>query len=196
MIVKQLVRHALGPLVGPVRALRDKIEFEVQIRRARRTLADGGRAWTCVPTGTDGARAPGTVRVGFFGHDARAFVEVMRQQGFEAELVVEDGDARGGEPAYVRRVVFDARMQARFEQRRSAVPEVQALYREAFGAWPPDDLALLLAQQMGHWPALLAMKRYDVVQLAGPLADLGFFCPRPHVLCPRDEDPSGKERPR
>lgn len=153
---------------------------------------------------------------GNIANNAYNFTKCLRRLGYDAELVVEDGvfdafllnrpfwedvEVECGtyeeglpyervwiQPDYVRRVAYDAQMQVRFQGRYSAVPEVQAMYQEAFGTDLPSDRALLLAQHMGHWPYLLAMKRYDVVQFSGAPISMGAFCPKPYVVFPTGSD--------
>ena len=153
---------------------------------------------------------------GNIANNAYNFTKCLRRLGYDAELVLEDGvfdaflmnrpfwedlevecdtyeeglthEHRWVQPDFVRRVAFDPQMQSRFQGRLSAVPEVQALYKEAFGVELPVYRALVLAQQMGHWAYLLAMKRYDVVQFSGAPISLGPFCSRPYVVFPTGSD--------
>ena len=154
---------------------------------------------------------------GNLANNAYNFTKCLRRAGHDAELVVEDEgfdtflmnrpfwedvevecgsyeeglahERRWSQPAFVRRVVYDQNLGARLGGGRlSAVPEVQARYKEAFGLDLPADRALLLAQQMAHWPMLLAMQRYDVVQLSGAHIALGPFCPKPYVVFPTGSD--------
>lgn len=153
---------------------------------------------------------------GNIANNAYNFTNCLRRLGYDAELVIEDGffDAfllnrpfwedmeiecssyeegllhENGwvQPSYVRRVVYDKALHDRFERRYSAIPEVQERYRNEFGIDLPADRALLLAQQMGHWPYLLAMKRYDVIQFSGAPISMGPFCPRPYVVFPTGSD--------
>src|SRR5262249_62051191 len=41
---------------------------------------------------------------------------------------------------------------------------------------------------MGHWPLLLALQRYDVLQISGAAIGLGLFLPRPYVVFPTGGD--------
>ncbi len=153
---------------------------------------------------------------GNIANNAYNLTKCLRRLGYDAELVVEDGffetfplsrpfwedveaecdtydeglryEDRWRQPEFVRRVAFDGEMQARFQSRYSAVPEVQALYKDAFGAELSSDRALVLAQYMGHWPYLLAMQRYDVVQLSGAAISMGALCPKPYVIYPTGGD--------
>lgn len=153
---------------------------------------------------------------GNIANNAYNFVKCLHRLGCNAELIVEDDffdyfllnrpfwedvpvecssyeEGAGYEPlwtqpAYVRRVVYDSEMQAKYQQRYSAIPEVQELYRQAFGIELAPDRALLLAQFMGHWPFLLAMQAYDIVQFSGAAILMGAFCPRPYVVFPTGSD--------
>lgn len=153
---------------------------------------------------------------GNIANNAYNFTKCLRRLGYEAELVIEDGwfdanlmrrpfwedvevecsrfeeafahEHKWVQPHYVRRVVFDQEMQARYQGRYAAIPEVQALYKKEFGVDLPPDCALLLAQQMGHWPYLLAMKQYDVIQFSGASISMGLFCPKPYVVFPTGGD--------
>jgi len=153
---------------------------------------------------------------GNIANNAYNLTTCLRRLGYDAELGVEDGgfdvfllnrpfwedmevecdtyeeglthEREWRQPEYVRRVAYDPQLQGRYWGRYSAIPEVQALYRDAFGLDLSMDRAVLLAQQMGHWPYLLAMKRYDVIQLSGPAISMGAFCPRPYVVFPTGGD--------
>jgi hypothetical protein len=85
-------------------------------------------------------------------------------------------------------VSYDVDLQTRYQNRLSAIPEVQALYKDTFNQYLAPDRALLLAQVMGHWPVLVAMRRYDVVQFSGEATSMAVFCPRPHVVYPTGSD--------
>ena len=87
-------------------------------------------------------------------------------------------------PAFVRRIAYDDALQARYSFRFSAVEEVIQVYAEATGQRIPRDLALVLAQWMGHWPYIRAMNDYDVVHLSMWPICLGIFSPKPYVVCP------------
>lgn len=153
---------------------------------------------------------------GNIANNAYNFTRCLRRLGYDAELVLEDGyldtfpmnrpfwedlevecgtyeeglthEPRWTQPEFVRRVAFAPDMQARFQGRLTAVPEVQALYKDTFGKDLSADRALVLAQHMGHWPYLLAMKRYHVVQFSGAPIGLGPFCPHPYVVFPTGSD--------
>ena len=139
-------------------------------------------------------------------------VRSMRRCGFDAELMVGDGwfdtfpmsrpfwedvsiecssyeegmalEKDWQPPSYVKHVAYDVDLQIRYQNRYSAIPEVQERYKQEFGIDLAADRALLLAQHMGHWPCLALMKRYDVVQLSMAQISLGPFCPRPFVVQP------------
>ena len=153
---------------------------------------------------------------GNIANNAYNFVKCLRRLNFDAELVIEDGcfdafllnrpfweeisvecnsyeeglshERRWSPPAFVRRVSYDVGLQQRYQDNPQAIPEVQKLYKDAFGIELPIDRALLLAQNMGHWPYLLAMKRYDVIQFSGAPLCMGPFCPRPFVAFPTGSD--------
>lgn len=153
---------------------------------------------------------------GNIANNAYNFVRCLRRLGYQAELVIEDslfdaflmnrpfwedlevscesydeglGHEHGWvQPHYLRRVAYDPEMQARFQGRYSAIPEVQGLYKQAFRVDLPPDAAFVLAQQMGHWPYLLAMGRYDLVQFSGAPISMGLFCPKPYVVFPTGSD--------
>jgi glycosyltransferase involved in cell wall biosynthesis len=153
---------------------------------------------------------------GNIANNAYNFVRCLRRLGYDAELVIEDGwfdtflmnrpfwedlevtcrqdedglayESTWVQPAYVRRVAYTPALQQQFQGRYGAIPEVQALYRQTFGLDIPSDTALILAQQMGHWPYLLAMSRYDVIQLSGAPISMGLFCPKPYVVFPTGSD--------
>ena len=233
MSFTRLVKRALRPIVKPfvealafrvadvaARASSADIEFDLHVMAALRSLAAGGDHRVIPPyDSAEPQKAEKKVRIGFFGNianNAYNLTTCLRQLGYDAELVVEDGgvdvfllnrpfwedmevecdtyeegltrEREWRQPEYVRRVAYDPQLQGRFWGRYSAVPEVQALYRDAFGVDLPTDRAVLLAQQMGHWPYLLAMKRYDVIQLSGPAISMGAFCPRPYVVFPTGGD--------
>jgi glycosyltransferase involved in cell wall biosynthesis len=153
---------------------------------------------------------------GNLANNAYNFTKCIRRLGYDAELVIEDGwfdlflmnrpfwedvavescsyeeglthEHKWSQPAYVRRVAFDAEMQMKYQKRYSAIPEVQAEYKKAFGIELAPDRALLLAQHMGHWPYILAMRRYDVIQFSGAPISMGAFCPKPYVVYPTGSD--------
>jgi glycosyltransferase involved in cell wall biosynthesis len=153
---------------------------------------------------------------GNIANNAHNFARCLRRLGYQTELVIEDGwfdtfvmnrpfwedvpaeaesyeaalahEAKWTPPDWIRKVSYDLDLQLRYQKRLSAVDEVQALYKQAFEIDLPPDRALLLAQQMGHWPYLLAMKRYDVVQFSGAPISLAPFCPRPFVVFPTGSD--------
>jgi len=153
---------------------------------------------------------------GNIANNAYNFVNCLRRLGYDAELVIEDGwfdaflmnrpswedvpaECEGFEeglacdrswtaPAAVRRVAYDPECQARYQGRFSAIPEVQRLYREAFGQELAADRALLLAQLMGHWPYLAAMQPYDAIQFSGASIAMAAFSPKPYVVFPTGGD--------
>jgi len=137
----------------------------------------------------------GAMKIGFFGSDNEHVynaVACLRENGYDAELVVEDCNnsttRKKGTPHYVRHVCFNEQFQIKYQYRWNAVKEVQALYKEIFDKDIAPDIALALAQQMGHWSCLVAMKRYDIVQLSFDAISLGMFCPVPYVVCPTGRD--------
>lgn len=87
-------------------------------------------------------------------------------------------------PDFVRVVPYDLDAQIKFQGRFSAVQEVLDLYREATGQVIPRDIALLLAQWMGHFDYIKAMHDYDVVYLSMWPVCLGVFCSKPYVVAP------------
>ncbi len=91
-------------------------------------------------------------------------------------------------PEFVRKVSWSEERQAQYHGRIEAVEEVNALYFDYFGRRLPDDLALLLAHNMGHWDLLLEMKRYDIVMLSSAAMALGPFAPCPFVVYPTGGD--------
>ncbi len=199
---------------------KDSRPLSLDVLAAARAVAADGDRRVLLPT--DSAREskdPRTLKIGLFGNianNAYIFVKCLRRQGFDAELVVEDGwfdafllnrpfwedveaecsdyeeglthEGRWTPPECVRRVAYDAALHARYQGRYSAIPEVQQLYRETFGVELPDDRALLLAQFMGHWPYLQAMRQYDVIQFSGASISMAPFCPRPYVVFPTGGD--------
>jgi acetyltransferase-like isoleucine patch superfamily enzyme/glycosyltransferase involved in cell wall biosynthesis len=123
-----------------------------------------------------------------FWEDVEAECSSLAADGTSA---YEEGLAHEGQwmpPGFVRRVAYDADLHARYQGRYSAIPEVQRLYREAFGLDLPADRALVLAQLMGHWPYLLAVQQYDVIQFSGASIGMAAFCPRPYVVFPTGGD--------
>jgi glycosyltransferase involved in cell wall biosynthesis len=153
---------------------------------------------------------------GNIANNAYIFTKCLNRLGYQAELVLEDGfldqflmnrpfweeleiecqeyeealpkESDWQQPTYVKRVCYDPALQAQYANRYSAIPEVKALYQSHFEKELPDDIAFLLAQQMGHWPYLLAMNAYDIVQLSGAAISLGIFCPKPYVVFPTGSD--------
>lgn len=132
------------------------------------------------------------------GHDVEVVVQPNNIDAYpmsrpfweerEGEIgALDEADALEGDwcaPKFVRVVPYDMDRQIAFQNRLSAVAEVIALYREATGVTLARDVALVLAQWMGHWDYIKAMADYDVVHLSmWPIA-LGAFCPRPYVACP------------
>jgi glycosyltransferase involved in cell wall biosynthesis len=87
-------------------------------------------------------------------------------------------------PNFVRYRPFSYELYNRYAGRLDAVGDVAALYFEEFGKRLPPDLALLLAQNMGHWDYIRAMGDYDVVLLSMTAVLHGPFSPRPTVVCP------------
>jgi glycosyltransferase involved in cell wall biosynthesis len=154
--------------------------------------------------------------VGNLANNAYNSVRCLRRLGYRADLILEDisfdafpmsrpfwedvevecnsyDDALKYEchwvqPTYVRRVSYDFELQARYAGRYSAVAEVQALFEQAFGRELAVDRALVLAQYMGHWPALIALKDYDVALLSAEAISLGAFCPCPFIAFPTGGD--------
>lgn len=153
---------------------------------------------------------------GNIANNAHNFVRCLRRLGYDAELVIEDGwfdtfvmnrpfwedvavespsyeaaldhESAWQPPSWIRRVSYDVDLQVRFQNRADAAEEVQAKYEQAFGIPLAIDRALLLAQHMGHWPYLLAMARYDVVQFSGAPISMAPFAPRPTVVFPTGSD--------
>lgn len=153
---------------------------------------------------------------GNVANNAHNFARCLRRLGYDAELVIEDGwfdtfvmnrpfwedvdvecdsydaastfESGWQPPSWIRRVAYDVDLQTRYQNRRSAAAEVQALYEKAFSTPIAIDRALLLAQHMGHWPYLLAMSRYDVVQFSGAAISMAPFSPRPTVVFPTGSD--------
>lgn len=153
---------------------------------------------------------------GNLANNAYLFTKCLRRLGYDAELIVEldwfdafllnrpfwedleiqcasyeEGLAHQSTwkaPDYVHQVAYDPHLQAKYQGRYSAIAEVQQLYREAFGTELAADRALVLAQQMGHWPYLLQMQRYDVIQFSGAAISMAPFCPRPYVVFPTGGD--------
>jgi acetyltransferase-like isoleucine patch superfamily enzyme/glycosyltransferase involved in cell wall biosynthesis len=118
---------------------------------------------------------------------SRPFWEECDFEGTESSEALRLADA-WEPPAFVRRIAYDLGMQQRYRNRFSAVEEVIQLYREAIGHQIPRDLALVLAQWMGHWPYICAMNDYDVVHLSMWPICLGIFSPKPYVACPLGGD--------
>jgi len=149
---------------------------------------------------------------GNLANNSFVIARCLRRLGVRADAVIEDGffdtfpmnrpywedvdvecacydealahETRWRQPPHVIRVGFDAELQQRFQGRTSAIAPVQELYERAFGVTLPADRALLLAQQMGHWPYLLAMNAYDVVHFSDNAICMAPFCPRPYVVYP------------
>ncbi len=206
----------LGALDRRVERVRSN-ETGLLVAAAARGLAASGDWWVLPPTLESEPRRTARMGfVGNIANNAYNFVRCLRRLGLEAELVVEDGgfdtflmnrpawedvdlecgsleegaavEATWKQPAWVRRVSFDPELQMRYQGRLSAADEVRELYRAAFGRDLGADRALALAQFMGHWPLLLAMRRYDTVQLSGAAISLGPFSPRPVVVFPTGSD--------
>jgi hypothetical protein len=132
------------------------------------------------------------------GHDVEIVVQenwadiypMNRPQWEECEF--EDIDPAAFDPAalgwepppFVKYCPFDLDLHVRYAGRLDAVDEVSALYAECFGKTLTPDLALLLAQNMGHWDYIRAMGDYDVVFLSMTAVLHGPFSPRPTVVCP------------
>lgn len=215
----RLARHLHGSIQELNQDHRDGW-FSVNLVSAARSLAASGDHLIRLPMQSELSRLNARdLKIGFFNNianNAYNFVKSLRQGGFQAELVVEDGlfdafllnrpfwedmdvecqsyeeglasESSWCQPDYVRRVHFDGNLQKRFTGRLSAIAEVQAMYKDAFGLPLAEDRAFLLAQHMGHWPCLLAMSRYDVVQLSAASMMLGPFCPKPYVVFPTGSD--------
>ncbi len=192
-------------------------ELDVLVAAAARALAASGDWWVLPPTLEGGPPGAGRIGfVGNIANNAYGFARCLNRLGFEAELLLEDGgfdhflmnrpawedvdlecasveegaavEAGWRQPAWVRRVAFDPEQQMRYQGRLSAVEEVRDLYRRTFDRELGADRALVLAQFMGHWPLLLAMSRYDTVQLSGAAISLAAFSPRPVVVFPTGSD--------
>jgi acetyltransferase-like isoleucine patch superfamily enzyme/glycosyltransferase involved in cell wall biosynthesis len=148
----------------------------------------------------------------------QAFISarVLRRLGYEADVVLqenfidrfvlaqplwEDAEFEGvnaweplvppvgwAPPSFVRSVRYDVNLERKFARRLSAVDKVIDLYKASFGTTLPRDLALLLAQNMGHWDYIKAMHDYDVVVLSMGATKLAPFCQRPTVICPLGGD--------
>jgi glycosyltransferase involved in cell wall biosynthesis len=205
-VARRVARHIVADPVG----------LELELSAAARNLAREADFRSIPPQAMAGRHSPTVGFFGNIANNAYNFVKCLRRLGQEAELVVEQEffdqflmnrpfwediqvscasveaayahESGWRQPHYVRRVQYDAEMQQRFAGRLSAVPEVQELAARELGRRLPADHALLLAQNMGHWPMLLAMRRYDVVQLSGATIRMGLFCPRPYVLFPTGSD--------
>ena len=143
-------------------------------------------------------------------------VRILRRMGVDAELVIENGcidafllsrpfwedkevecatydeglkqEPGWVAPTFVRCVGYDHDLQQCYQGRYSAIPEVQQRYAQAFGRDLPADKAFLLAQIMGHWPFLVSMQRYDIVQLSAASIMMGSFSPCHHVVMPTGSD--------
>ncbi len=154
--------------------------------------------------------------VGNMANNAYNFVRCLRRAGYQADLILQDGwldtflmnrpfwedvpaevrsyeeglvhEAKWNAPPFVRLIAFDVERQQRYGDRFSAVPEVQAEWKRTFGSDLASDRALVLAQQMGHWPLLETLRDYDVVFLSGAAITLGAFSPRPFVVFPTGGD--------
>lgn len=88
------------------------------------------------------------------------------------------------QPPFVRAFEYDQEFGTRCAKSLSGLGEVRELYRGRFGIELPEDLALLLAQMMGHWPYIAALADYEIaVFMAGSMM-LAPFCPIPFVLYP------------
>lgn len=140
----------------------------------------------------------------------------LRKLGYQAELVIEDAfmdafllnrpfwedvevecdcyedglafESAWQPPAFVRRVSYDPYLHNRYACRLSGAAEVREIYQKEFDIELPLDKALLLAQNMGHWPYIRAMKRYDLVQFSGAAMQVAMFCPRPYFVFPTGSD--------
>lgn len=163
-----------------------------------------------------GARDLRVAFVGNLANNAYNSVTCLRRLGYQADLVLEDisfdafpmsrpfwedvhfecasyeaglqHECRWSQPQHVRRVAYDFEMQSKYAGRFSAVPEVQALFKQEFSREIAVDRALVLAQYMGHWPAIVALKSYDVALLSAEAISLGAFCPCPYVAFPTGGD--------
>ena len=184
---------------------------------AARTLASTGHQQIIRPAAQTAEREKLTIGFyGNIANNAYNFVKCLDRMGHRAELVVEDEgfdsfvmnrpawedvelecdsyeeglavDRGWRQPHLVRRVNYDPEAQQHYQGRLSAISEVQELYKKNFGQDIADDRALLLAQQMGHWPLILSMARYDVVQLSAAAISMGIFSPRPTVVFPTGSD--------
>lgn len=192
-------------------------ELDLLVAASARALSASGDWWVLPPTLAESKPVAGRIGfVGNIANNAYNFVRCLNRLGTEAELVLEDDgfdsflmnrpawedvdfecssiaegmavEAAWKQPAWVRRVGFDPGLQVRFQGRLSAAEEVRDLYRRTFGIDLGRDRALVLAQYMGHWPLLLAMGRYDTVQLSGAAISLAPFSPRPVVAFPTGSD--------
>jgi len=140
----------------------------------------------------------------------------LRKQGYAVDVVIEDGyidsyvmnrpfwedlevgcatpeeglafEANWTQPPHVIRVAYDPDLHRQYQGRFSAIPEVQQLYKKHFGVKLSADKALLLAQKMGHWPYLLALRQYDLVQFSGGAMALAIFIAQPFVILPTGND--------
>lgn len=195
-----------------------RLQLETAVFAAARGIAASGRHRVVLPTDSariDPAKMR-IGFFGNIANNAYGFARCLRRLGHDAELVVEDGgldgflmnrpfwedvevecatyeeglahESKWQPSAFVRRVRHDDALDARYAGRWNAVPEVQALYKAAFGIELAPDRALVLAQRMGYWPMLLAMKSYDVVQLSGAAMLLAPFSPKPYVVFPTGGD--------
>lgn len=91
-------------------------------------------------------------------------------------------------PAYVRAFGYDQHYGQRFARSFSGVTEASRLYNEKFKRTLPGDMALLLAQIMGHWPYISALGDYDVAVFMGAPIMLAPFCPIPYAVYPLGGD--------
>ncbi|KQU54793.1 hypothetical protein ASG72_04045 [Bosea sp. Leaf344] len=91
-------------------------------------------------------------------------------------------------PEFVKDHPYDLERQIAFQRKSETVSQVKELYQSSFGKQISDDVALLLAQFMGHWDYIRAMNDYDVVMLSMNAITLGLFSPKPVVVCPLGND--------
>lgn len=193
------------------------IPISLLVTTTARSLASTGHHHIIRPAVQTAEREKLTIGFyGNIANNAYNFVKCLDRMGHHAELVVEDEgfdsfvmnrpawedvefecesyeeglavERDWQQPSLVRRVNYDPEAQQYYQGRQSAIPEVQELYQKNFGQNIADDRALLLAQQMGHWPLILSMGRYDVVQLSAAAISMGIFSPRPTVVFPTGSD--------
>lgn len=134
-------------------------------------------------------------------------VRCMRHAGYDAELVIQtnnidehplsrpyweeveiecsdfaavaEHETRWQRPDWVHVVEYDMRLQEAYQNRFAAAFEVMGLYRETFSKPLAPDVALLLAQNMGHWAYVKAMGRYDVCVMSFAAIGMIPFSPVP-----------------